>query len=40
MNKVLYVFDFKKLDDFKFQFTSRNFDSIALIFTLAPNMYN
>lgn len=38
MNKVLYVFDFKKLDDFKFQFTSRNFISIALIFNLAPNI--
>lgn len=38
MDKVLYVFDFKKLDDFKFQFTSRNFVSIALIFNLATNI--
>lgn len=38
MNKVLYVFDFEKLDDFKLQFASRNFVSIALIFNLAPNI--
>ena len=38
MNKVLYVFDFEKLDDFKQQFTSRNFVSIAFIFNLAPNI--
>lgn len=38
MNKVLYVFDFEKLDDFKLQFASRNFVSIALIFNLAPTI--
>lgn len=38
MNKVLYVFDFEKLDDFKLKFPSRNFVSIALIFNLAPNV--
>lgn len=38
MNKVLYVFDFEKLDDFKHQFSSRNFVSIAFIFNLAPNI--
>ena len=38
MNKVLYVFDFEKLDDFKLQFASRNFVSIALIFILAPTI--
>ena len=36
MNKVLYIFDFEKLDDFKLQFASRDFVSIALIFNLAP----
>lgn len=38
MNKVLYVFDFEKLDDFKLQFASRKFVSIALIFNLAPTI--
>lgn len=38
MNKVLYVFDFEKLNDFKLQFASRDFVSIALIFNLAPNI--
>lgn len=40
MNKVLYVFDFEKLDDFKLNFSSQNFVSIALILNLAPNVEN
>ena len=40
MNKVLYVFDFEKLDDFKLNFPSQNFVSIALILNLAPNVEN
>lgn len=38
MNKILYVFDFEKLDDFKLQFFPRKFISIASILNLAPSI--
>ena len=38
MKKILYVFDYTKLDDFKSAFSSKNFVSFASVFNKANDI--